>query len=68
MNLTDVQLERQDFVDNAIHELLRIVNPSDKEIPWNIEAIGSIRDTIQYWLVEYYNLTDESTFYPFVTE
>jgi hypothetical protein len=68
VHLTEVQLERQDFVDNAIHELLQGLNPSGKEIPWNIETIGSIRDTIQYWLVEYYNFTDEITFYPFVRE
>ena len=68
MHLTEVQLERQDFVDNAIHELLQELNPSGKEIQWNIEAIGSIRDTIQYWLVEHYKLIDEDTFYPFVGE
>ena len=61
MHLTEVQLERQDFVDNAIHELLQELNPSEKEIPWNIETIGSIRDTIQYWLVEHYKLIDEDT-------
>ena len=64
VRLRDSQLERQDFVDNAIYGLLRNVNPSEQDVAWNIEIIGDIRDRICYWLVERLEVTDERTFYP----
>lgn len=64
--LNDNQLKRQDFVDNAIYELLHNVNPSEREIEWNIEMIGGIRDLIRLWLVEQLAITDEMTFYPYI--
>jgi hypothetical protein len=64
--LNDNQLKRQDFVDNAIYELLCTINPSQREIEWNIEAIGEIRDLIRIWLIERLTITDEMTFYPFI--
>jgi hypothetical protein len=66
--LTKAQIERQDFVDNAIYSLLHYVNSSEARVEWNIEMIGDIRDRIHYWLVDYYKLTDEMTFYPYVEE
>jgi DNA polymerase sigma len=59
MNMTKQQMERQDTVDNAIFSLIQEINPTDKEIDWNIELIGEIRDVL-----EKLNLCDESTFYP----
>ena len=47
MKLTDEQIERQDFVDNAIFNLLNEINPTKKELDWNIELIGNVRDCIQ---------------------
>lgn len=64
--LTNSQIQRQDFVDNAIYELLNAVNPSNHQIIWNIEAVGDIRDLIQHWFVERFAITDEMTFYPYV--
>ncbi len=64
--LNDNQLQRQDFVDNAIYDLLRQVNPSQQEIKWNIEVIREIRDSIQFWLVERLAVADEMTFYPYI--
>lgn len=64
--LNDNQLKRQDFVDNAIYELLHNVNPSQREIEWNIEMIGGIRDLIRLWFVERLAITDEMTFYPYI--
>ena len=61
--LTDNQIQRQDFVDNAIYNLLREVNPSEKSIEWNIESIGEIREVIRVWLVERHATTDEMSFY-----
>ena len=40
IELTKQQTERQDFVDNAIFNLINELVPSDKEMKWNIEAIG----------------------------
>ena len=51
-NLTDDQIKRQDFVDNQIYDLVKRLIPSTKDIKWDIEMIGDIRDTIQHWLVD----------------
>jgi len=64
--LSESQLKRQDFVDNAIYELLHTLNPSQQEIEWDIEEIGGIRDVICHWLVERLAITDEMTFYPYM--
>ena len=45
--LTDEQLSRQDYVDDEIHRLIQILNPTKEPIEWNIEMIGEVRDTIQ---------------------
>ena len=44
--LTKKEISRQDFVDNAIFDLIKELNLSSKEIDWNIEMIGEIRDII----------------------
>jgi DNA polymerase sigma len=62
--LSDKQLKHQDFVDNEIYDLVKRLNPSTKEIEWDIEMIGDIRDTIQHWLVDRYKMIDELEFYP----
>jgi len=67
MELTLEQIERQDFVDNAIYDLLNEVAPSDHEIPWNIEMIGDVRDIIQTKLVER-GICTAQEFYPFIEE
>lgn len=64
--LTDNQIQRQDFVDNAIYNLLREVNSSEKSIEWNIETIGEIREVIRVWFVERLAITDEISFYPYI--
>lgn len=66
--LTEEQIKRQDYVDNAIYQLIRKINPSDKEIAWDIEMIGEIRDVIEEWMVERLGITDEKDFYPWVEE
>ncbi len=64
MELTEQQIKRQDFIDNAIFELMQPVNPTDKEINWDIEMIGEIRDIIKDWLVEKIKIINEQKFYP----
>ena len=66
--LTKQQIERQDFVDNSIFELMQRLNPSNREIELNIEMIGDVRDVIEEWLVERLHFTDIVAFYPFVAE
>lgn len=66
--LTDEQLERQDFVDNAIFSLIQQMNPTNRVIDWNIEMIGEIRDNIRYWFVERLKVCEEMTFYPYIKE
>jgi hypothetical protein len=63
--LTDKQIQRQDFVDNAIFDLIQSLNTTDKAINWNIEMIGEIRDVIAEWMTERLNITDEQNFYPY---
>ena len=46
MTLTKKQIERQDFVDNSIFELINDLLPSDKKIDWDIELIANVRETI----------------------
>lgn len=66
--LTDKQLERQDFVDNSIFELVQLLNPKAQQIIWDIEMIGQVRDAIETWLVVHLRSTDRMSFYPYVQE
>ena len=61
--LTKRQIERQDFVDNEIFELIQRLTPSAK-LKWDIEMIGNIRDSIQTQLVDNQKLMSEARFYP----
>jgi len=63
-NLSEDQIKRQDFVDNAIYDLVKRLIPLKSEIEWDIEMIGDIRDTIQNWLADKYKIVDELEFYP----
>lgn len=66
--LSQEQIERQDFVDRSIYELIVLLNPSVKHIDWNIEMIADVRDRIGYWLTEKYRISDGGSFYPFVAQ
>ncbi len=66
--LTDKQIKRQDFVDNSIYQLIQSVNPIDKEIEWDIEMIGDIRDVIAEWMIERLKIIDEQNFYPYLED
>lgn len=62
--LTKQQIERQDFVDNQIFELMQKLLPPSKQIDWDIEAIGEIRDAIRKQIVDKQKLMSELKFYP----
>lgn len=67
MELTEQQIKRQDFVDNAIFELINELFPSDKEVEWDIDVIGEIRDAIQSQFVTR-GFCTEQEFYPYIAE
>lgn len=50
--LTAEQIKRQDYVDNAIYQLIREINPVDKEIAWDIEMIESGKNKAKQFAVE----------------
>lgn len=63
--LTKRQIERQDFVDNEIFELLQRLLPAKRQFEWDIEVIGAVRDAIQNQIIKQ-NATSEMRFYPFI--
>lgn len=63
--LTKQQIERQDFVDNQIFELTQKLLPRSKQINWDIETIGAIRDAISEQIVTK-KLMTEMQFYPYL--
>ena len=65
--LTNKQIERQDFVDNTIYNLLNELIPNEKTIDWNIEYIARVRDTINQIFLEK-NICTEQEFYPYLEE
>ena len=66
--LTKKEIRRQDFVDNAIFDLIKELNLSSKEIDWNIEMIGEIRDIITDWSVNKSKMCTEQEFYPYIDD
>jgi len=66
--LTEEQIRRQDFVDNEIYQIIQMVNPTDKNIEWDIEMIGAVRDVIRHWIVERMKMTDEQKFYAYLDD
>lgn len=46
IEMSDEQIRRQDFVDNTIFELIQRTNPTARQISWDIEMIGNIRDLL----------------------
>jgi len=65
LKLTKQQIERQDFVDNQVFELIQKLAPSAK-IEWDIEMIGNIRDLIKTQIVYEKKLMSEGKFYPYL--
>ena len=64
--LTEEEIAKQDFVDNAIYDLINKITPSEKRIEWDIEIIGEVRDKINYWLTNRLKICSEQEFYPFI--
>lgn len=62
--LTQKQIERQDFVDNKVYELINALLPSSKQIDWDIEVIGNIRDVVYEEISRKGKGGHERRFYP----
>ena len=58
------EIQRQDFVDNRIYELIKDLNPTFKEVNWDIELIGDVRDIITNWFTNRLRICSENNFYP----
>ncbi len=67
MELTDKQIERQDFVDNATFDFINSLIPNDKQIEWDIDSIAQVRDAV-WEVLKHRNLCTEQEFYPFFEE
>jgi len=67
LELTQTQIERQDLVNNAVFELLQMVNPTDKEVNWDIEVIGGVRDVVAEYFTSH-GFCSEQDFYPALPE
>jgi hypothetical protein len=67
MELTYRQIERQDFVDNAVFELLQTVIPNGKKLDWDIEIIADVRDMIRMHFVGKKFCTGQEL-YPYIEE
>ena len=63
--LTKQQISRQDFVDNQIYELINSVLPSSKQIAWDIEVIGNVREAVRKEIGKKLRIS-EKQFYPFM--
>ena len=57
-------IEKWDFVDNAIFDLIRTLNPAKKEIKWDIAPISEIRQVLVNLYVNELKLCTEKQFYP----
>jgi hypothetical protein len=62
--LTPAQRERQDTVDNVCHRLLEEL--AGKELPWDMEHIGELREVVQDIIVDKLHIMTELEFYPYL--
>ncbi len=58
------KIEQWDFIDNAIFDLIKTLNPSTKEIAWDIKTISEIRGVLVNLYVNELKLCTEEQFYP----
>ena len=63
--LTKQQIARQDFVDNQVFELINTLLPKSKQVNWDIEFIGVVRESIRKEIQKKVKSIDEKKFYPF---
>jgi hypothetical protein len=57
------KIERWDFVDNTIKDMLKVLNPSCRELKCDIHPISEIREIIIKYFVEELKICTEEEFY-----
>jgi len=63
------KIERWDFVDNTIHEMLKQLNPSiSHKLEWDIHPINEIREVIIKYFADELKICTEDEFYPYVED
>lgn len=65
--MNEKEIARQDFVDNAIFDLIQEINPTDKNIDWDIDFIGEIREVVLNRFLDA-KICTEQEFYPNMEE
>ncbi|PIQ68077.1 MAG: hypothetical protein COV91_06035 [Candidatus Taylorbacteria bacterium CG11_big_fil_rev_8_21_14_0_20_46_11] len=63
-NPTPRNIERQDFVDGRIFELINEILPQRKKIDWDIEVIATVREAIFFVVDGKVHGLNEHKFYP----
>jgi hypothetical protein len=58
------ELDKQDFIDNSIMELLNKVNPSEMTLYYNGNIVAKIRDALIEIFTKDLSLCTERAFYP----
>jgi len=58
------KIKQWDKVDNAIYGLIQELNPTEKEIKWDIKPISEIRQVLVNLYVNELKLCTEAEFYP----
>lgn len=71
--LTQGQIDRQDFIDNLIQNLICEVGgidypQLDKLASWDIDAISDIRDALQEVICDKLKIMSPMDFYPFMED
>ena len=67
MELSNKQIKRQDYVDNATFAFINSLIPNDKQLDWDIESIAIVRDTVCKVLIDKQVCTEQE-FYPYIKE
>jgi len=57
LELTDEMVERNDEIDNAVYDLiLTLTEKTGDELPWDMEMIGAVTDTVKDLLWKQFKL------------
>jgi hypothetical protein len=67
MDLSNKQIERQDFVDSATFDFINSLIPNEKQLEWDIDSIAQVRNKV--WdVLKHRNICTEQEFYPYIEE
>ncbi|WP_461257544.1 hypothetical protein [Treponema sp. R80B11-R83G3] len=58
------KINRQDFVDNVINDMIVSLSSTTKKLQWNIKVISDIRGILTSYFIEELRLCADEEFYP----